>query len=85
MTNRYRQVKKYGNSYVITLFQSDMIDLKLTEGDIVDIEDIVIVNKSQPNGNKTHLSGVRKLGSNKLKGKPLNKKGSTKLKRGVRI
>jgi len=37
---RLRQIKKYGNSFVIALFQTDMKDMELKEGDEVDIQSI---------------------------------------------
>ena len=48
---RKRQVKKYGNSWVITLFQSDIKDLDLKEGDWVDIEEIYKLNKQEEKQN----------------------------------
>ena len=39
---RYRKIKKYGNSFVITLTMADIKDLGLSKGDLVDIEDIQI-------------------------------------------
>lgn len=38
---RYRQVKKFGNSWAIALKTHDITDLNLKEGDFVDIEDAV--------------------------------------------
>jgi len=35
---RLRQIKKYGNSFVISLFQTDMKDMELKEGDEIDIQ-----------------------------------------------
>lgn len=35
-----RQIKKYGNSFVIRLSPTDMDDLELSEEDFVDIGDI---------------------------------------------
>lgn len=40
---RIRQIKKYGNSYIIALFKADMDDFKLKESDKVDIENIIIL------------------------------------------
>lgn len=37
---RLRAIKKYGNSFVIALFQTDMKDFELKEGDEVDISEI---------------------------------------------
>jgi antitoxin component of MazEF toxin-antitoxin module len=37
---RLRQIKKYGNSFVISLFQTDMKDMELKEGDEIDIQSI---------------------------------------------
>lgn len=37
---RYREVKKYGNSFVISLMKNDLTDLNLEAGDEVDIEGI---------------------------------------------
>ena len=37
---RLRQIKKYGNSFVIALFQTDMKDMELNEGDMVDISEL---------------------------------------------
>ena len=48
---RYRQVKKYGNSWVISLTPNDIKDLNIKEGDEVDIEDAVC---------KTSISGEMK-------------------------
>ena len=39
---RYRQVKKYGNTWIIKLETIDVKDFDLKEGDMVDIEDLVI-------------------------------------------
>jgi uncharacterized membrane protein (UPF0127 family) len=41
MATRYRRVNKYGNRYVIELMKSDIEDLNLKVGDMVDIEDAV--------------------------------------------
>lgn len=45
---RYRKVKKYGNSYIISLSKVDLKDLNLKEGDEVDIQYI----KKNENKNK---------------------------------
>ena len=37
MTKRLRKVKKYGNTFVITLSKVDIKDLKIKEGHFVDI------------------------------------------------
>jgi len=37
---RYREIKKYGTSLVIRINKHDLDDLKLSEGDWVDISDI---------------------------------------------
>ena len=42
---RLRSIGKYGNSFVIKLTPLDMKDLQLQEGDEIDIEDMVILNK----------------------------------------
>jgi antitoxin component of MazEF toxin-antitoxin module len=39
---RYRTIKKYGNSFVIFLHLADLLDLKLKEGDQLDISDCTI-------------------------------------------
>ena len=39
---RLRPVKKYGNTFVITLTKSDVIDFNIKIGDKVDIEDMFI-------------------------------------------
>lgn len=39
---RYREIKKYGNTFVIPLTTIDMEDMKLAEGMEVDIEELVI-------------------------------------------
>ncbi|MHA2019043.1 MAG: hypothetical protein ACTSXY_12315 [Promethearchaeota archaeon] len=44
---RYREVKKYGNTYVLCFTRSDIHDLNLKVGDLIDIEDAVR-NKSVP-------------------------------------
>lgn len=40
---RIRSIQKYGNSHVIKLSKIDMIDLVLSEGDFVDISDLIKV------------------------------------------
>ena len=42
---RMRKIAKVGNSFCIRLAPVDLRDLKLKEGDFVDIEDIVKRNK----------------------------------------
>lgn len=42
---RIRPVRKYGNTFVITLTRSDMRDFELQEGDEVDIEEIIKVKE----------------------------------------
>jgi len=37
---RLRTIKKYGNSWVITLYKADVEDFKFKEGDEVDISQI---------------------------------------------
>lgn len=49
---RFRQVKKYGNTFVISLTTYDMEDLHLSVGDEVDIEGIVIKKKEKTNGKR---------------------------------
>ena len=41
---RFRQVKKWGNSMVVVLSSFDVTDLKITEGDWVDITDCIIIS-----------------------------------------
>ena len=41
---RLRQIKKWGNTHTIVLHKSDLIDLKLREGDFVDIDDLIKIN-----------------------------------------
>lgn len=41
---RLRAIKKLGGSYFIQLRPSDLDDLKLKEGDIIDIDDIIREN-----------------------------------------
>lgn len=38
---RYRKIKKYGDTWVIKLNPSDVIDLSWKDGDLVNIEDVV--------------------------------------------
>ena len=38
---RIRRVNTYGTRYVIELMKTDMVDLDLTVGDFVDIDDII--------------------------------------------
>jgi len=38
---RRREIKKYGDSFVIKLFPIDIQDFNLSVGDTVDIEDLV--------------------------------------------
>lgn len=44
---RLRPIKKYGNTWVITLTSPDVNDLGLKEGDMVDIEDMVVNKKEE--------------------------------------
>ena len=48
---RKRQIKKYGNTWIIKLVPSDIKDFELKEGDEVDIEDVEII-KSKKRGKK---------------------------------
>ena len=57
--SRYRQVKKYGNSFVIKLIRTDIDDLNLKEGDWIDVED-AIKKKSIPQELKTKKGGKKK-------------------------
>ncbi len=41
MTTRYRKVNLYGNRFVIELMKTDIEDLNLKIGDLIDIEDAV--------------------------------------------
>ena len=43
---RYRKIKKYGNSYFIALKPIDMDDLGIMAGDYVDISDCVIISEA---------------------------------------
>lgn len=42
---RKREIKKYGNTFVIKLSPNDLEDLNLKEGDFVDIEEIIKVKE----------------------------------------
>jgi antitoxin component of MazEF toxin-antitoxin module len=53
---RYRVVKKWGNSFVIVLKMSDIRDLNLKMGDLIDIEDAV-KQKSIPDSLSKELVG----------------------------
>jgi len=44
---RKREIKKYGDSFVIKLFPIDLKDFNLSVGDTIDIEDMVIVKKKE--------------------------------------
>ena len=44
---KIREIKQYGNTIAIKLSPSDLVDLKLKVGDLVDIEDIVVINKKE--------------------------------------
>jgi len=37
---RLRQIKKYGNTFVISLSRIDLEDMNLKEGDMVDISEL---------------------------------------------
>lgn len=50
--DRYRKIKKYGNSCVIALFKSDLIDFDLKVGDEIEISDIVKKEKTKSNKKK---------------------------------
>ena len=82
---RYRRIRKYGNTYIIPLYNSDIKDLDLEVGDIIDIDDIVIVNKAHPRGDNNHGVRTRKVPElNTLKGKGVKQnRVSQKKKRGL--
>lgn len=42
---RKREVKKYGNSWIIKLEPSDIKDFELEEGSLLDVEELLILNK----------------------------------------
>jgi len=44
---RLREIKKYGDSFVIKLFPIDLQDFNLSVGDTVDIEDLVIIKQQK--------------------------------------
>lgn len=44
---RRRKIKKIGNSYFIALAKSDMLDFGLTEGDIVDIDELNLIEEEK--------------------------------------
>ena len=44
---RVRQIKKYGNSFVIRLSPDDLKDLDLKENDSVDIDEIIKVEEEK--------------------------------------
>jgi len=44
-----REIVKYGNSFLIRLSPSDMEDMELKEGDLVDIEDITKIKNVKQN------------------------------------
>lgn len=54
---RKREIKKYGNTWVIKLDTTDVNDFGLVEGDIVDIDDLnlmEVVNKRRKVKNGTN-------------------------------
>ena len=50
---RKRKIRKYGNSYYISVTHIDMKDFELQEGDEVDIEDLLILNSQKRKRRKT--------------------------------
>jgi len=44
--NRFRKIKKWGNSFVIVLNPIDIEDLNIQEGDMFDISDGFILSKA---------------------------------------
>ena len=52
---RYRIIKKYGNTFVITLTRSDVKDFCLKEGDEVNIEDMIKNKKKKGAKSKWNL------------------------------
>lgn len=44
---RLREIRKWAGTHVIVLTRPDMNDLKLSEGDVVDIEDLVNPNRGK--------------------------------------
>lgn len=43
ITMRKREIKKYGNTWIIKLDTTDVNDFGLVEGDIVDIDDLQLL------------------------------------------
>jgi uncharacterized membrane protein (UPF0127 family) len=41
MATRYRKINLYGNRYVVELMKTDIEDLNLKVGDMIDLEDAV--------------------------------------------
>ncbi|GIW67798.1 MAG: hypothetical protein KatS3mg096_693 [Candidatus Parcubacteria bacterium] len=52
---RIRKVRKFGNSWVISLYKFDILDFGIEEGSLVDISDIVVLNgnKKESRNNKS--------------------------------
>ncbi len=44
---RLRKIKLYGNTYIIPLSKIDINDFGLKEGDLVDVEDMLIVKNNK--------------------------------------
>lgn len=44
---KIRQIKQYGNTVAIKLSPSDLVDLNIKVGDLVDIEDIVVIKNQK--------------------------------------
>ena len=59
---RKRQIKKYGNTWIIKLVPSDIKDFELQEGDEVDIEDVEII-KSKKGRKKDEPRKNRRIGN----------------------
>ena len=78
---RYRVLRKWGNTWVICLTASDVKDFKITKPCEADISDITIRKKHKKShstnaivsGNKTQVRNLQKSRSNKLKTKKREK------------
>jgi len=44
---RLREIKKWGGSLIVVFTAPDLLDLGISEGDMIDLEDVVIIKKGK--------------------------------------
>ena len=44
---RLREIKKWGGSLIVVFTAPDLLDLGISEGDMINLEDVVIIKKGK--------------------------------------